>query len=218
MVVSRERTNMDEAFVRKILANYRVHDPERVALDVGSHWGEYWELMTKYYPVHAFEPFPPNFNNLCKRIYSGGETFEHPVHLVSKAVTDVDGSAPLFVCGDTMGSMDVGALNYAGRTRANSVIVPTVKIDTYVEEVGCGVGLIKVDVEGGELEVFRGAEATLARDRPDLIVETHLSVDIDALTDLLTKHGYDFLDEHGERVTRMSKDVHYFCTFAGAAG
>jgi hypothetical protein len=51
--------------------------------------------------------------------------------------------------------------------------VPTRALDGYLAEVGPPrpVRLVKCDVEGLELEVFRGAARTLSDDRPDLLFE-----------------------------------------------
>ena len=51
--------------------------------------------------------------------------------------------------------------------------------------------LVKVDVEGTELKVLRGAERLLSDRRPHLIVETH-SLELETeCVDVLRRHGYD---------------------------
>jgi FkbM family methyltransferase len=52
--------------------------------------------------------------------------------------------------------------------------VPTTTIDLYAAEAGIGrVGLIMLDLEGGELEVLKGAEARIRRDAPHIVFEIH---------------------------------------------
>ncbi|MBT8095379.1 MAG: FkbM family methyltransferase [Gammaproteobacteria bacterium] len=55
-----------------------------------------------------------------------------------------------------------------------SIDISVIRLDDYVDEHGVGpVRFIKCDVEGHELEVFRGAERTLRRDMPTLLFECH---------------------------------------------
>lgn len=50
---------------------------------------------------------------------------------------------------------------------------------------------IKIDVQGMELDVVRGMQATLRTRRPKLVVEVHHGVDLNALDRLLREAGYD---------------------------
>jgi hypothetical protein len=60
---------------------------------------------------------------------------------------------------------------------------------------------MKIDVDGYEGQVLRGAKRTLDRDRPTLIVEVcpyaleEQGDTADALLGLLLEHGYAFFDE-----------------------
>jgi hypothetical protein len=50
--------------------------------------------------------------------------------------------------------------------------------------------LLKIDVEGAEADVLRGARGLLARHRPHLLVETHGLAEERACGELLVAHGY----------------------------
>ena len=50
--------------------------------------------------------------------------------------------------------------------------------------------LIKIDVEGLELEVLRGAQATLREHRPTLVIEAHFRELASAVTARLATLGY----------------------------
>lgn len=71
--------------------------------------------------------------------------------------------------------------------------IPVIRLDDYVSENDVGpVSFIKCDVEGHELEVFRGAEALLARDKPTLLFECHDDeADRGDLFEYLIGLGYD---------------------------
>lgn len=74
-----------------------------------------------------------------------------------------------------------------------SIEVPVIRLDDYVAENALEpVGFIKCDVEGHELDVFRGGESMLRRDMPTLLFESHDSEISDgALFSFLTGLGYD---------------------------
>jgi Methyltransferase FkbM domain len=50
--------------------------------------------------------------------------------------------------------------------------------------------VLKIDVDGGEYEVLRGARRVLSEDRPDLLIETHSQVLEHQCLELLLDHGY----------------------------
>src|SRR5690606_22799611 len=54
------------------------------------------------------------------------------------------------------------------------------------------VDFIKCDTEGAEIECLLGAEQTIRRDRPWLLIESHSSGNFSQLTRLLAEWGYMF--------------------------
>ena len=76
-----------------------------------------------------------------------------------------------------------------------------------LDEVGlAGVRFVKADVEGGEREVLDGARATIARDRPIILLEL-LSGTYDnpaAETAICETFGYEaFLVQRGEKIAAL---------------
>ncbi len=73
------------------------------------------------------------------------------------------------------------------------------RLDDLVDELGIGdVGLVKIDVQGAEERVLRGAQDLLARHRPVLFVELdpkHLKrqgSNASAVLSTLRDHSYEF--------------------------
>jgi FkbM family methyltransferase len=60
------------------------------------------------------------------------------------------------------------------------------------------IAVLKLDVEGHEPSVLRGAEGTIARDRPFVMVESGNRNP--AVADLLTRHGYTYAEREGDRL------------------
>lgn len=136
--------------------------------------------------VIAFEPFPPVLRQLEANVRLNPDL---PVTVEAAAVSAEDGVARLFVPADaharTNASLVAGLFDQKGATE-----VPAVRLDTYLarHEVG-KVDLLKLDCEGAEPMVLRGAERLLAEGRPDVICEV-LPATADELERLVSGHPY----------------------------
>lgn len=163
-------------------------DPLRDAIDIGANEGMYTHVMlghARY--VYAFEALPALAEKLRARAY-------RHVSVSSCALSDKAGTATLYtpVYGDTavdgLSSLhaDMPALHPVCATQQ----VRMARLDdAYVGNVGC----IKIDVEGHELAVLRGAMTTITRTRPNLLIETEENIapgGLDEITALLAPLGY----------------------------
>lgn len=120
-------------------------------------------------PYYGFDPNPACFNYARRLVQLNGFT---DCTLYPVGLSDRTRTLPLFARHEA----DVSASVVAGfrRTERSPVLmhVAVFEGDTVLEEAGRPlVGILKVDVEGGELEVLQGLRATLARDRPFIICE-----------------------------------------------
>ncbi|MBW6397000.1 FkbM family methyltransferase [Roseomonas sp. HJA6] len=140
-------------------------DPRRVSIDVGANRGIWTEMLRRHSgAVLAFEPNPKLFRELSRRLGSGATAL--PI-----ALSDASGSAELRVPRRRKGYSNQGATlahDSLGDCAYGAVSVPTRRLD----EIETGdVGLIKIDVEGYEAAVLRGAAGLIARCRPVLVIE-----------------------------------------------
>jgi FkbM family methyltransferase len=139
--------------------------PDRIIVDVGANLGIYTHAARRYARhVIAIEPQPLLAASL--RSAYGGTSVE----VVQCGLSDRPGTFSLYVPiidslpVDTRASL-LSGLN--GNTEV-SVQIPVRTLDSFSLN---DVNLIKIDVEGLELEVLRGARETLARCRPAIVVE-----------------------------------------------
>jgi len=157
---------LEIALVRRIVR------PGSVAIDIGAHKGAYTYWMAKGVGrsgrVVAFEPQPVLADRLRRSLAGLGLK---QVTVESVALSSQSGEAALHV---PAGGPSPGAsLNESvGESAAERIDVTMRTLDGFLRELDLRpVRLIKCDVEGHELAVFRGAEATLREDRPDLLFE-----------------------------------------------
>ena len=71
-----------------------------------------------------------------------------------------------------------------------SCIVPTVTVDAIVQQLGTYPDAIKVDVEGAELSVLKGAQVTLREAKPRVFLSTHSAALRENCLKYLTDLGY----------------------------
>lgn len=147
--------------------------PGQVVFDVGANVGQFTLLAAKRVGasgyVHAFEPAPEEYRKLCANVSLNG--FSN-VLINRVAICDRLGEAVLRTAGPGL-----GIYNSLGTPLMSSLIgdisVPCTTLDCYVEARGVPkVDLLKVDVEGAELGVLRGAAHLLSRsDAPVIVCE-----------------------------------------------
>lgn len=148
--------------------------PGDTALDVGANVGAYALLFGLWVGaagrVLAFEPAPDAYAGLRRHLALN--RLDGRVRAVRAAVADRVGDAA-FVSEGSHGTNHL-ALPGGGNTQT-LIHVPTTTVDAACAEYGVRPRLIKIDVEGAELAVLRGARRTIAAMDRDagIFVEMH---------------------------------------------
>jgi FkbM family methyltransferase len=173
-------------------------------VDIGANLGVYtFELARLVGPrgsVLAVEPDPVSVARLTRLARGLPQVKISPV-----AASDRSGRATLHVPViqrrrlGRLRTMRLGALGSLALPREaaapayESVSVPTEPLDAILAESELPVAFMKIDVEGHELAVLRGARATLANHLPTLLIEIeqrHSQGDIAVTFDFLRTSGY----------------------------
>jgi FkbM family methyltransferase len=184
-------------FEREIALLEDFLDSDKIAIDVGANVGVFTALMARHSrKVLAFEPHPSCAAHLRSLRLRNCEVIE-------TALSDQDGTAVMRV--PLARRSDLPALSTLAdgndfRTQpgiggVREVTVATTRLDAALPShlaPSDKVDFIKIDVEGHELPVLRGATETIARHRPVLLVEmeTRHGVELDDVFGLLARSGY----------------------------
>lgn len=159
-------------------------------LDIGANKGVFSYYMSRAAGpagrVYAFEAQP----ELGPHLEAVKETFGlENLHIVNQGLSSAPGTMTMRRSAPGVGT----ASFHHGSGDLEEIEIPVTTLDRYLGEVGRRpVRFIKCDVEGHELDVFRGAEETLRRDGPLLLFECHHAEARDGrLFAFLTGLGYD---------------------------
>ncbi|SMX58436.1 putative methyltransferase FkbM [Bradyrhizobium sp. ORS 285] len=152
---------------RTELSELRRHiRPGDIVCDVGANKGSFLYWLARWSApgrVIAFEPQPDlahGLTRLCSQFALDNVVIE------PRAAYSCTSRKTLFV----PEGHQPGASLLQPAERSKPIAVQTVALDDYLPATG-HVSAIKIDVEGAELDVLRGAERTLRRCRPLLVVE-----------------------------------------------
>jgi FkbM family methyltransferase len=178
-----ERLLLSRFLYRGLRARYRDERAEiasltaairqgQTAVDVGAHKGSYLLWLSRAADpgkVVAFEPQPVLADYLRRACRATG--LENVV-VEAAGVSERSGSRALHVPGTRASSP--GATfepGVAAASEGRDLAVPVVSLDEYFRDWKERIAAIKIDVEGHELAVLRGAEELLRRHGPLLVVE-----------------------------------------------
>ncbi len=176
--------------------------PGQVFFDVGANVGFYSLLGAKRVQdsgrVVAFEPFPRNLAFLYRHIELNKV---RNVTILPFACAD-QFAIEMFLTGENhaLGHLDTAtASETKGPVDPAAMLVATISLDEAAEKLDLRPDVIKIDVEGAELRVLRGAAVILARMRPVLLLSVH--------SDELRRACLSYLSEMAYRAQPLNSKV-----------
>jgi FkbM family methyltransferase len=152
------RASGEESFVRTFFKS-QVTTQFPIVFDVGAYCGDYGAMVRRYSPsaaIYAFEPHPQSFTVLDAR------AMRHRIVALNLACAERSGVAELFdlaeADGSRIASLDRAVFDQHYHQSCRPLPVMTTTIDRFAEEHGIDrIDLLKIDTEGTELAVLRGA-------------------------------------------------------------
>jgi len=179
-------------------------------IDVGAHVG--WVALVAsrcvggYGSVVAFEPSPPLARLLR---YQRCVNLAYNLTVEAAAVGHLSGTTVLYLHNSgnsSVNSLIDAAVMYEGlgRSAPETVEVKVWSLDDYCQMAGCQPRAVKIDVEGGELMVLRGAQGVMARHKPALILAVHPPL----IPERKAHELFSLLDRHGYRIRQSHTVIH----------
>lgn len=160
-------------------------------MDIGANIGNhafFFKEVCKADRVVCFEPHPDNLP-LLHRNCASCEIYE-----VGLSSENKDGFLELRE--DTNHNSGTSKLGESGHP---------IQIRTLDSYNFSDVTFVKIDVEGLEVEVLKGAQETIQQSHPDIMVEIHLGVTMEAIQALLPGYVWE----------KVSFEDHYLFTYVG---
>ena len=146
--------------------------PGDTVLDIGGHIGLFAVVTARLVgaegKVYSFEPTPFTRGVLQEVVELNG--LSDVVEVCSEAVSARSGETVFFDTGDSISNAN--SLVKSERSRIEIPITLT-SVDEFVKEKGIRADCIKIDVEGVEFDVLRGARETFLNHRPVVRLGLH---------------------------------------------
>ena len=174
-------------------------------LDIGANIGYNSLMFSDYGPVHSFEPV---FYKLVD-LNAKNNKIKNPINIYPIALSDRKEDVDMYIPNKVDRS---GLRNYGGTSmyktdgfdETTKTPVECHKLDDVYEGVP---SLIKIDVEGHEMEVLRGAENTIKKYKPTLLIEI-FDFENNEVPKYLKSLGYDDPEPRPEHVyLYRAKDI-----------
>ena len=198
----------DSRFIPIEILNFRSFDPvekelifllaskSQIIFDIGANIGWYslnFSKLENVNKIYSFEPIPRTFDYLLKHIEFNNIDNIFPNNI---ALSDSNGEVEFYFTNLETGSSSMR--NIQDRDNINKVNCQTKTLSDFVIDNKTNIDMIKCDVEGSELFVFKGGVEILERDRPFIFTEM--------LRKWSAKFGY-----HPDDIINLLSNIGYRC-------
>jgi FkbM family methyltransferase len=148
--------------------------PGDVAIDVGAHVGRHLIPMARCVAptgrILAFEPLPSCRESLAVAFDQAWAQLRPVVTIHGCALGDRSGQTEFIVAREAMWYSGLRERKYDVATTLERIPIEVRRLDEFALDLA-SLAYIKIDAEGGELHILRGAVKTLERFRPVVTFE-----------------------------------------------
>jgi FkbM family methyltransferase len=156
---------------------------QSTCIDIGANIGNHSLFFSKWFKkVISFEPHPVNFKLLAMNTYGTN------IEIHNLALSDVESNLIL----NDKDLFNSGAHTISNVNLSEGILIRATRLDRLISD-DKHIDLIKIDVEGHEVKVLKGALNTITRCRPTIIFEQSIEKIDDGTSDtigLLKEMGY----------------------------
>ncbi|MGV6829906.1 MAG: FkbM family methyltransferase [Flavobacteriales bacterium] len=158
LLMSNPYRNGEYKFLEKHVSNFTKNN---LIFDVGANIGEYSEKIVEFNPnvkIYCFEPIPDTFKQLKNRHKNNPN-----IRLNNFAFSDKEETREMFEYGKLNGTNSLEKHPELISEATNRIKIPLQKIDSFCETNHIEtIDYLKIDVEGHELNVLKGAQKMLS--------------------------------------------------------
>lgn len=184
-MTSEEFIAFSDVYWRRIYDRFEVK-PNYIVIDVGAHIGSYTIKVGRTVgpegKVIAIEPHPVNYEALLQNV----------------AINRLSNVIPVRVClCNTLGYMKLYLASSSDRhsivhQKSNQYMeVPSFTLDELLKRLDIShVDIIKIDVEGAELDVLKGSEQSLKKIEKIIVSTYHYADEVHEIAEYLMKQGF----------------------------
>lgn len=185
-----EKNNFD--VLERVFAVLLRESGRATVYDIGANIGLFTLFFCKFgsgVKVVAFEAVADTVAMLRRNL---DENSLRDVTVAQKAVSSHDGQVRFYIGHHHKSSLLKEWTSAHGSAEVRELPIPSVTLDSFVKDnQSLQPDLIKIDVEGGGDEVFRGARSVMKSIRPIVMFESHNAIEDNAVMELLQSFNYE---------------------------
>jgi FkbM family methyltransferase len=182
------------ALVESYIKDHLLDAKDSVAMDIGANIGNHSLALSKYFKkVYSFEPNPITYDVL--NINSKYAAIKNNIFPFNFGLSDKEGELPFVINTTNIGGSYILSNDHNIGEQQEKIIVQVKEADSLDFLRKDKIKLIKIDVEGHEINTLRGAENIINSNKPTILFEQGID-EIEGgrseVIDYLSSLGYSF--------------------------